>query len=130
MIWRKQYREPQDPTWIFSTWPIPRWMGSGCLLTVTAADGPAELLEVADYVYPGPQEQKRLQQLLDRLGSVNGSVDMRLGTFVLPEPVSFKGMTHSLILGNRFVVSEPMSFHGMTDSHVIGNYFERAGQIR
>lgn len=106
MIWRKQKREPKDPTWLFSTWPIPRWTGTNCELIVTATDGPDWVREAADYVYPGPQEQTRLQQLLDRLGSVGGAVQMLQGTFVLTEPISLAGTTGSLIVGNHFVKAD------------------------
>lgn len=101
MMWRKQTRPPHDPTWIFSTWPIPRWTGSSCYLTVTASDGPPWLVSVVDYVYPGPTEQGRLQALLDRLGIVGGAVHMTEGTFVLSGPLHLSGVG-DIVVNNRF----------------------------
>lgn len=103
MRWRKQTREPLDPTWLFSTWPIPRWTGRQCELLVTATDGPEWLQDTADYVYPGPEEQSKLQRLCDRIGSVGGRIDMLQGTFVLADTIRLDGHNGSVIYGNRFI---------------------------
>lgn len=102
MIWRKQKRAPQDPTWIFSTWPIPQWSGSYCLLTVSAADGPPELRDTVDYVYGGVEEQPRLQQIMDRLSAVGGSLRMTGGTYELNQPLRLDNLGPSTITGCWF----------------------------
>lgn len=107
MMWRKQKRKPQDPTWIFSTWPIPRWIDSRATLVVTTEDGPESSKRNADLVYRGPQDTHLLQQVMARLDAASGGLVMTNGTFVLSEPFVIGSSVQAVITNNQFVKDYP-----------------------
>ena len=101
--WRRgsSHLRSTSPNFLFSTWPIPRWVDGRSEVVVTNADN-LELAGTADFVYGGPADYPRLLTAIGRLTAVGGCLKLLGGTFELPGPIEVPGSMTVIGVGNSF----------------------------
>lgn len=91
MRFRKAQRQATDPSFLFSTWPIPSW------------DGRLPFIQLEP---TGGNDSPRIQQAVSRLTAVSGSLRLIEGVFRVSAPIDLSGTMESLLWGNFFLPEE------------------------
>jgi hypothetical protein len=88
MRFRKAKPQPTNPTWIFSTWPIPTWDGHGSYIRLAPS---------------GANDTPQIQKASERLAAISGTLLLVDGVFRLSDPVVLEESVGAVIHGNVFL---------------------------
>lgn len=88
MRFRKRRSHNADPSFVFSTWPIPQWSGVHPFIRVEPSGG---------------NDSVPIKKATDRLGAIGGALYFIEGIFLLSEPINLAKLPQgSVISGNIF----------------------------
>lgn len=73
-----------DPSFLFSTWPIPQWTGEHSFIRVEPSGG---------------NDSVPIRKATERLGAIGGALYLINGVFLLSEPVNLSKTQGSIIYG-------------------------------